>query len=57
MATLYGGYRGLPRSTLAFVLKYSSDTDYNTFKYHLDGATYTVNVALNNDFTVREIKR
>ncbi|KAK4295628.1 hypothetical protein Pmani_031821 [Petrolisthes manimaculis] len=53
LATLYGGYRGVPQSTLLFVLKYSPNTHYNTFKYHLDGATYTFNIALNHNFTVR----
>ncbi|KAK3863872.1 hypothetical protein Pcinc_030391, partial [Petrolisthes cinctipes] len=51
LATLYGGYRGLPKSALLFVLKYSPNTHYNTFKYHLDGATYTFNIALNDNFT------
>ncbi|XP_071532655.1 procollagen-lysine,2-oxoglutarate 5-dioxygenase 1-like [Panulirus ornatus] len=51
LATLYGGYRGLGHASLSFVLKYLASTDYNTFKYHLDGATYTFNIALNNEFT------
>ncbi|XP_045133047.1 LOW QUALITY PROTEIN: uncharacterized protein LOC123517151 [Portunus trituberculatus] len=51
LATLYGGYRAEGKSSLLFVLRYNAATDYNTFTYHLDGATYTLNVALNNDFT------
>ncbi|KAG7158789.1 Procollagen-lysine,2-oxoglutarate 5-dioxygenase 1-like 3 [Homarus americanus] len=48
--TLYS-YRSLGYGNLVFVLKYESTTHYNTFKYHLDGATYTFNIALNNNFT------
>nr|XP_045602195.1 multifunctional procollagen lysine hydroxylase and glycosyltransferase LH3-like [Procambarus clarkii] len=50
LSALYG-YRSLGITLLLFVLKYSSNSHYNTFKYHLDGATYTFNLALNNDFT------
>ncbi|KAK8398342.1 hypothetical protein O3P69_003907 [Scylla paramamosain] len=51
LATLYGGYRAEGKASLLFVLRYTAATDYNTFTYHLDGATYTLNLALNNDFT------
>ncbi|XP_050718379.1 procollagen-lysine,2-oxoglutarate 5-dioxygenase 2-like [Eriocheir sinensis] len=51
LATLYGGYRGKGNAALLFVLRYIASEHYNTFTYHLDGATYTMNVALNDDFT------
>lgn len=52
LASLYSDYRAYAEPSLIFVLKYADNTKYNTFKYHLDGASYTYNIALNNDFTV-----
>ncbi|ROT70541.1 Procollagen-lysine,2-oxoglutarate 5-dioxygenase 3 precursor [Penaeus vannamei] len=51
LASLYSDYRAYAEPSLIFVLKYADNTKYNTFKYHLDGASYTYNIALNNDFT------
>ncbi|CAL4149953.1 unnamed protein product, partial [Meganyctiphanes norvegica] len=51
LSTLYHGFRSKPESSLIFVLKYSPEKEYGTFKYHLDGGTYTYNIALNDQFT------
>ncbi|XP_064121141.1 procollagen-lysine,2-oxoglutarate 5-dioxygenase 1-like isoform X2 [Macrobrachium nipponense] len=51
LSALYGNFKGVAEASLIFVLKYASAAKYGTFKYHLDGATYTLNIALNNGFT------
>ncbi|XP_069944312.1 multifunctional procollagen lysine hydroxylase and glycosyltransferase LH3 [Cherax quadricarinatus] len=49
LKTLYG-YSSRGAAMLLFVLKYSASSHYNTFTYHLDGGTYTFNIALNSGF-------
>ncbi|XP_068230357.1 procollagen-lysine,2-oxoglutarate 5-dioxygenase 1-like isoform X2 [Palaemon carinicauda] len=52
LASIYGDFKGVPEASLIFVLKYSSATKYGTFTYHLDGGSYTFNIALNDGFTI-----